>query len=161
MPPELRPLVIGVGNALRSDDGAGPALVESLKRTHHARAGLVLCAGDGASLMALWEGQHCVIVVDAVCSGAPAGTVHRFEAHQERIPSRFFNYSTHAFSLAEAVEMSRTLGTLPRRLVLFGIEGENFASGPSLSLSVQRAVRRLAQRLPRELDQLCASESTP
>jgi hydrogenase maturation protease len=96
-----------------------------------------------------------VVVVDAVCSGAAAGTMHRLDAHRERIPSRFFNYSTHAFSLAEAVEMSRELGSLPTLFVLYGIEGADFASGYELSFPVEQALQRLESSLPREVDALC------
>jgi len=145
------PLVIGVGNAWRGDDGAGPAVVRLLRRCGCGGARFEECAQDGAALLALWEGHPCVVVIDAVLSGAPSGTLHRFDAQRETIPSQFFNYSTHAFSLAEAVEMSRTLGTLPARLILYGVEGEDFSFGRRLSRPVRKAVHHLARSLTREL----------
>jgi hydrogenase maturation protease len=156
----MRPLIIGVGNAMRCDDGAGPALVDRLKHTLSGRADLALRSGEGGSLMALWEGRPLVIVVDAVCSGASPGTIHRIEAHREHVPGGFFNYSTHAFSLAEAVELSRALDTLPQQLIIFGIEGECFDAGDTLSLSVSHALAALAKRIPHELVHLTSSGAT-
>ena len=148
------PLVIGMGNLWRGDDGAGPTLVQLLKRSGTCGVRFAECAQDGTALFSLWKGQPCVVVVDAVSSGAPAGTLHRFDAQRESIPSRFFNYSTHAFSLAEAVEVSRSLGTLPDRLILYGVEGETFGFGRRLSRAVRRAVQKLARSLSVELSTL-------
>jgi hydrogenase maturation protease len=86
--------------------------------------------------MAMWEPNDHVVIIDAVRSGSSPGRIHRLDAHKESIPSEFFNYSTHAFSVAEAVEMSRALGTLPGRLVIYGIEGRSFAAGSELSQEV-------------------------
>lgn len=146
-----RPLVIGVGNAMRQDDGAGPVLVSRLRRTWSRRCEWAVRSGEGAALMLLWAGRGTVIVVDAVCSGAPPGTIHRIEAHRESVPSRFFNYSTHAFSLAEAVELSRVMGTLPDRLLIFGVEGERFDAGEELSQPVKAALDELTHRVAAEL----------
>jgi hydrogenase maturation protease len=83
-----------------------------------------------------WTGFDRVILIDATKSGAPPGTVHRLEASKEAIPTSFFNYSTHAFSVAEAVELARVLNRLPRQVLLFGIEGADFATGEVLSDAV-------------------------
>ena len=76
-------------------------------------------SGEGASLMEAWEGAESVIVVDAARAGMTPGTVFRFNAAKERIPSSFLHYSTHAFGVAEAIEMARALGALPPRIVLY------------------------------------------
>lgn len=146
-----RPLVIGVGNALRQDDGAGPAVVNRLMRTWGSRCEFAVRSGEGGLLMLLWAGRSTVIVVDAVCSGAAPGTIHRIDAHERPVPSRFFNYSTHAFSLAEAVELSRVLGTLPDELIIYGVEGERFDAGDGLSGSVRTALDKVAGLIEAEL----------
>ena len=69
----------------------------------------------------------------------------------EEIPRSFFHYSTHAFSVAEAIEMARALGQLPRRLVVYGIEGKNFESGISLSPEIETAAEETAHRVKAEL----------
>ena len=41
--------------------------------------------------------------------------------------------STHALGLADAVELARSLGRLPQRVVVYGIEGAAFEFGNGLS----------------------------
>jgi hydrogenase maturation protease len=155
-PETLRALIIGVGNSYRSDDGAGIVAAQRLRE--HAPEGVAVIeqSGEGTALLEAWKGASSVILIDAVHSGAPPGTIHRLDAHAAAIPSRFFHYSSHAFSVAEAVELARALGCLPPQLIVYGIEGENFAAGLGLSAAVERAVAGVASRL---LDELCALQN--
>ncbi len=126
-------LVIGVGNIFRGDDGVGLVVARRVREAAPPGVTVLEQSGEGAALMEAWQGADFVILVDAVLSGAEPGTIHYFEAHQQTIPARFFHYSTHAFSVAEAVEMARVLDSLPPRLLLYGIEGKSFAAGRELS----------------------------
>jgi hypothetical protein len=65
-----------------------------------------------------------VVIVDAVTSGAAPGTVHRFEPRDGALPSDLRFASTHAFSIADALELARALGRAPQRVVVFGVEGD-------------------------------------
>lgn len=144
-------LVIGVGNAFRRDDGLGPAVLAALQSNLPAGVCLSAQSGEGSTLMAAWQGYERVLLIDAVCSGAPAGTLHVLDAHQTPIPSRFFHYSTHAFSVAEAIEMARALGELPAQMTLMGLEGADFGAGQGLSPAVQAAWPQLIERLQAEI----------
>lgn len=143
-------LFIGIGNEYRHDDAVGLMVARDLKGQGISHARIEEHSGEGASLMDLWAGTSDVIVCDAVSSGAMPGTVHRLEAHREALPSDFFHYSTHAFSLAEAVELARSLGKLPERLVVYGIEGKDFASGRGLSAEVEAAAQAVVQSILKE-----------
>ena len=59
--------------------------------------------------MESWKGWDAVVVVDAVRSGAEPGTVCRFDAISQPLPSKIRHGSTHAFSLGEAIELGRAL----------------------------------------------------
>ena len=87
--------------------------------------------GEPVGLIEDWSGADAVIVVDAVSSGAPPGTIHRLDPLSEPIPAALSQGSTHAFGLAETIELARTLDRLPARLTVYGIEGERFAAGDS------------------------------
>ena len=139
-------LVIGVGNAYRRDDAAG--LVAARRLCEAARADVLLreASGEGTALMAAWEEAEAVILIDAVRSGAPAGTIYRLDARAEAVPQAWFRYSTHAFSVAEAIALARALNRLPPRLIVFAIEGKHFDAGASLSPEVERAVKELVRR---------------
>jgi hydrogenase maturation protease len=146
-------LVIGVGNRYRRDDGAGLAAAARLAEAAGAR--VVLCdgIGDGTALLDIWQNSETVILIDAVRSGAPAGTIHRRDAGgadgsggigamPDAGAGAAFRgpQSTHGLGVAEAIALGRLLHRLPRRLVILGVEGARFDAGEELSPAVGRAV---------------------
>ena len=145
-----RRLVIGVGNVFRCDDAVGIVIARRF-REKCVDVCVAEASGEGASLMAIWRADDDVVIVDAVRSGAKPGVIHRLDAHAEPIPSAFFNYSTHAFSVAEAIEMARALETLPRTLVVYGVEGARFEAGDAMSDAVAGAVDEVVGRVAAEL----------
>lgn len=145
---ETFPLIIGIGNPLRGDDGVGPDVAEKLRA---AGIPTMTFDGDGAELMELWVGHERVIIVDATQSQATVGTVQRFDANAEALPAHLFRHSTHQFGVGEAVEMARALNRLPSRLTIYGIEGGDFSLGAGLSTDVERAVPTVVQRIKAEL----------
>jgi hydrogenase maturation protease len=134
-------LIQCIGNRLRSDDGAGPAVADRLNQLGLPN-GVRISEhwGEGTELMQEWETADRVILVDAAKSGVPTGTIHRFDVQTHTIPKNFCYYSTHRFGVAEAVELARALGRLPNLLYLYAIEGEDFSPGEMLSPAVSRAV---------------------
>jgi len=109
-------------------------------------------SGEGAALIEAWQGADTVFLFDAVFTGKkPAGTLYRLDAGAETIPADFFHYSTHRFGLAEAVELARELGQLPPRLVIFGIEGENFDYGAKLSPAVEKTIQEVVNNIILEI----------
>jgi hydrogenase maturation protease len=140
-------LVIGAGNDLRRDDAAG---LEAVRRLRNAGVRVLEARGDLAGLADAWTAEDSVFVVDAARTGAPPGTVHRFEAASTPLPAVFARGSTHAIGVAEAVELARALGRLPRSLVVYGIEGSDFAHGEGLSPAVAGAVAEVAARIAQE-----------
>jgi hydrogenase maturation protease len=136
--------VIGVGNDRRGDDAAGLEVVRRLPPVDSVR--IIECADDPLGIIDAWEGADDAIVVDAVRSGAPPGTVHVLDGLQPGglTPRLHGSTSTHAFGVGEAIELARTLGRLPERVRIYGIEGESFVIGSVLSPAVARAVERLA-----------------
>ena len=134
-----RDLVIGVGNEFRRDDSVGLLAVRALANRVSQTVTLLEESGEGTALIDALESADNVVILDAVRSRAEPGTIHRLDAIASNIPSGFFNYSTHAFSVAEAIEMLRTISTLPAHLVVLGIEGGDFSAGTELSKPVEAA----------------------
>ena len=145
-------LVIGVGNPLRGDDGAGAVVIQRLQNCLPPSVTTLQLDSDGVSLMEAWQGFEKVILVDAACSGAAPGAIHRFDASQIELPRGLFHYSSHLFGIAEAVELARQLGRLPERLVIYGIEGAVFVYGEGLSAAVAAAVEQVASTIAAELE---------
>ncbi|HYA70607.1 MAG TPA: hydrogenase maturation protease [Thermoplasmata archaeon] len=148
---ERLPLVIGLGNDQRGDDGSGLEVARALRPRLGGMARVEECTSEGIALLDLWRDADHVLVVDAVVSGGIPGTVHRFEAGDGFSPGVRSATSTHGLSLAEAVALGRGLGCLPRRLVVYGIEVGNLAIGSGLSPPVAQAVREATERILAEL----------
>jgi hydrogenase maturation protease len=144
-------VIVGAGNAFRRDDGAGLVAARRLGGSLSRDARVVLKEGDFASLLGDWGETDAVVVIDATWSGSAPGTIRRYEAHQRPLPSRFSRSSTHAFGLAQTVELARALGRLPARLIVFGIEGRDFNPGDGLSPAVDAAVDEVVRRVAEEV----------
>ncbi|MEP2774498.1 MAG: hydrogenase maturation protease [Luteolibacter sp.] len=147
-------LVIGVGNPYRGDDAVGRLVARRLMESTPPGVTVLEESGEGAALMEAWEDADAVILVDAVQSGEAPGAIHRFDAQAQSIPSQFFHYSTHAFSVAESVELARALDQLPPRLIVYGIEGADFSSGETLTPSVAAAMDEVMNRILEEIQSL-------
>ena len=136
--------IIGLGNDFRHDDAAG---LIAVRRLQEAGLSAEEHNGDWADLIEKWKRCDEVVLIDAVSSGAPAGTLHRINARISPLPPGHCFGSTHTLGLAEAVELSRTLETLPARLLILGIEGRDFSPGIGLSVEVDRALVRLLEEV--------------
>lgn len=147
-----RPLIIGIGNEMRSDDGAGIAVANRLHTSLAEVADIEQLWGEGATLMEAWRDRSLVILIDAASSGASPGTIHTFEATNTQIPRDFLHYSTHRFGVAEAIELARSLDLLPPRIILHAIEGQVFDYGNALSPEVEDAIGLVAKQICNTLD---------
>jgi hydrogenase maturation protease len=137
-------LVIGLGNEFRHDDAVGLIAARQLRERgvsteEHER--------DLASLTERWGHADGVILIDAVRSGVPPGTVHHLNVGASPLNRGLFRSSTHALGLADAVELSRTLGTLPACVHIFGVEVRDLSVGTGLSADVQRALPSLIEEV--------------
>lgn len=145
------PVVIGVGNPDRGDDAAGREVVRRLRGLSAAEARIVEIEGEATAVLARLERAGAVWLIDASFSGAPPGTIRRFDAAATRLPRSAFGISSHGFGLGEALELAETLGMLPEPCVVYAIEGGNFDVGAPLSPDVARAVEEVAERVRREI----------
>ena len=150
-PGTSRTLIIGLGNEYRRDDAVGLVVARRLREAAPESVRVLEESGEGAALIESWQGADAVILIDAVHSGAKPGTIHRFDAHAQPIAKKFFRFSTHAFGLAEAVELARALGRLPPRLIVYGVEGKSFEAGVGLSPEVEEAAQEVTERVLGEL----------
>ena len=140
-----RTVVIGIGNAFRGDDAAGREVARRVQDLVPEELEVVVCGLEPTRLIDAWDGADAAIIVDAVSSEAEPGSVHRFDATSDPLPSREFRSSTHALGIGETIELARAIGRLPSRVVVFGIEGEVFGSGTGLSDRAENGVERAVE----------------
>ncbi len=140
-----RVLLAGMGSEYRSDDGVGPAVVRRVAELGRP-AGVELVAGldDPLDLLGLWDGAELAVVVDATRSGAPAGTITFAELGEGDVAHGRAK-STHSIGFAGALRLARLIGSAPDRVVLLGVEGDDFRMGTWISAPVAAAVPRAAE----------------
>ncbi|HEU5199486.1 MAG TPA: hydrogenase maturation protease [Ktedonobacterales bacterium] len=150
-------LIIGIGTDYGRDDAAGLIVARALKAKRPPNCVILEQSGEGARLIEAWQGFQSVVLIDAVASRAKAGTIYRFDAQAQPIPTSVLARSTHAFGVAEAIELARVLNQLPSSLTVYGIEGKCFAAGVGLSPSVTRAAKKLVEQLVQETLAVCVA----
>jgi len=144
-------LILGIGHPLRQDDRAGLAVAERLAVDPPPGFAIATHHGEGTGLIALWQEAEQTIVIDAVSSGGAPGALHVIDGAAGPLPSALIAHSSHAFGLAQAIEMARALERLPARFDILGIEGQAFGHGEVLSPAVLDAVVRAEAVIRREL----------
>jgi hydrogenase maturation protease len=149
--PQPPTLIIGIGNDYRRDDAVGLIVARQLKARRLPGVTVLESTGEGANLMALWAEAEKVILIDAVFSGAPAGSLHHFDALTHPPPADFFRQSTHTLGLAAAIQLARALDCLPAQLTFYGIEGSDFSLGVGLSPQIEAAAPEVVARIASEI----------
>jgi hydrogenase maturation protease len=144
-------LVVGIGNPHRGDDGVGPVVVRRLSARVPPGVSVLERNGDTLALIEDWKDFPSVILVDAVAPITEPGRVHRLDLTNSPLPVAFAPRSTHAFGLAETVELARSLQRMPPCLVAYLIEGEQFETGALLSPAIAAAVNGVAERIFAEI----------
>ena len=142
-------LVIGLGNPDRGDDAVGLHVARQVAALGMPGVAVMEAEGDTLALLDRWAGATRVLVVDAAMmraavmptqpGSAEPGRIHRLDPSLGPLPRDLALGSTHAFGLADAVELARTLGLLPRRMAIYAIEAGGFDPGAALSPAVAAA----------------------
>ncbi len=147
-------VVVGIGNEWRGDDGVGLMLARRLRKQETGHVRVQEQSGDPAMLMEILRTEDNVILLDAVSSGKEAGTVHRWDACREFLPSGSFRCSSHALGVAEAIGMARAMGHVPKRLIVYGVEGKFFNMGTGLSPGVNEGLEKVLKLVETEIEEL-------
>jgi hydrogenase maturation protease len=143
--------LVGVGNEWRSDDALGILVARELKRRFSGSVRVIEVANEGTSLIEAMDGVEGVILVDALSSSDPPGTVLRFDLSHSGVPATVSTPVGHAFALTGAVELARRLHRLPPVVLLYGIVGKCFDLGTGLSDCVVKSIPELMQRIEEDL----------
>ena len=139
-------LVLGFGNVLLSDDGAGVKLTERLRRELGPEAADFVDAGTlSFSLLPYLEATDSMLVIDAAELNRPSGAVALFEgAAMDEFLTSTRRRSVHEVGLIDLLDMARLQGCLPRRRALLCIQPCRIDWSETLSTSVAEALPEAA-----------------
>jgi hydrogenase maturation protease len=152
-------LVLGFGNVLLGDDGAGVQLVERLRS--EVEPGLCDCVDGGTmsfSLLSYIEAAHSMLVLDAAHLNRPPGTVELFEgAQMDEFLSKVRRRTVHEVGLIDLMDMARLRDRLPKQRALLCIQPGLIDWRETLSAPVAEAMPAAAGRARALLDRWSAA----
>jgi hydrogenase maturation protease len=140
--------VIGCGNANRSDDAAGGAVIQRLAALAGPGVRLLDAGTDGMAVMFAARGAGALIVIDACATGAPPGAVFEVPADVLAAPPPA-SYTLHDFRWDHALYAGRKMygAAFPADVTVLLIEARTVALGVGLSPEVAAAVDAVAARV--------------
>ena len=153
----MKTLILGLGNPLLTDDSVGLQVIAQLRPLLAGRDDLEVDEDywGGLRLMERLVGFDRAILVDAICTGAAPGTIHRLSV--DSMPTQH-SASAHDANLATALALGRQTGAhLPadEDILLVGIEAEDI-----ITFS-ERCTPQVQAAIPRAVEAVMAAVDTP
>jgi hydrogenase maturation protease len=142
--------VVGCGNAYAGDDSAGLEIVRRLREKWEGSCELLDRPQAGLELLDCMQGAEVVLFVDAVTSGARAGTLHLVPLPSADLETRGLGtLSSHGWGLTEALSLMSALEWQTPRLFLLGVEVETLDPDGPRSRAVDAAIQTVVDGFPR------------
>lgn len=119
-------LVVGLGNPLVRDEGVGNKIVERLaaEADNFLNTDITDGGTGGITLLHLMANRKKVIIIDCANMREEPGTIKRFTPDDVKSVKQLSHLSLHEIDIMQVLEMSRKLGELPEKIVIFGIQPE-------------------------------------
>ena len=139
-------LILGIGNLLLSDEGVGIRVIENLMNNYTIPESIEITDGGtmGIELLPWIEGRTHIIIVDAVRSDNPPGSIIRID----NVPGFFKDrISPHQIGITDVLAIASISDTLPSEVVLIGIEPESLSGGLELSGTVAGKIDEITERV--------------
>jgi len=144
-------VVLGLGNVLHADDGAGPQAIKRLREDPRVPKDVSLVEGGTLGLELLpyvWDCSR-LIVIDAVDVGEAPGTVVRMTG--EELNSLPGSASVHQLGVSDLLVALRVLSQREPEVVLLGAQLANTEWSTELSPAVAAGMASLVEAAIREL----------
>jgi hydrogenase maturation protease len=133
-------VVIGVGNTILSDDGAGVHAARLLQGDPRVPAGVTILDGGtlGIELVPYASDASRVLFLDAVNSGAAPGTLTRMTGRD--LLGTSGGWSVHQLGVADLIAALALVSAGPQDIVVLGVQPAHTDWGTSLSPDVESAL---------------------
>ncbi|MES9876521.1 MAG: HyaD/HybD family hydrogenase maturation endopeptidase [Candidatus Sedimenticola sp. 4PFRAG1] len=149
---EITTLVIGVGNVLMQDEGAGVRAVELLESRFQVPEHVEFLDGGtaGTELLEPMRGKQRLIIADCVNTGAPPGTLVRLT--DDEIPAFFqTKISNHQLGISDLLAVLTVTGESPQHVTIIGMVPYCMENKLGLSEESTARLEEMVQMLVDEL----------
>ena len=145
-------LVLGMGNLLLEDEGLGVRALEILQQRYEIPPEVELLDGGttGMGLLDDISGREHLIVLDAVQTGDPPGTLVRLAG--DDVPVYFsMRISPHQLGLSDVLATLELSGEKPAEVVVLGLVPQSLEMSLELSELIRGKLEGLVQAAIEEL----------
>ncbi len=147
----FKPLILGVGNLLLSDDGVGVHIIKQLSK-EDVNADLADVGMGGFDILERILGYRKVIIVDSIITGSEPGTIHRLT------PSDLSTFPalshTHSIDLPTSLKLGRQLmaDKMPDEIIIYAIEAEDITTfneecTPKVKAAIPKVIKQIINDL--------------
>lgn len=144
-------VVIGIGNILMGDDGAGVHAARLLRGRLPAGVELVEGGVCTLDLLGFLDGRDKAVFIDAIDAGDRPGSVYRFNPDRLRELKNPAS-SLHDLGVYELILAARLLDQCPGELVIISVQIGRVEAGTELSPAVAGALPGLARLVLAEVE---------
>jgi hydrogenase maturation protease len=148
----MRAVVLGIGNTILTDEAAGVRAALALEQAYKVPANVQVIDGgtSGMEMIEDLSNLDFLIVLDVVKTGAVPGTVVKIAG--DEIPVFFRQkLSPHQIALPDVLASLELLGTLPKEIIVLGVEPISLELGIEMTPTIAEKVPVLAAMAAAEL----------
>ena len=145
-------LVLGLGNLVHSDDGAGVHAIHRLQKDARVPSDVVLIDGgtQGLSLLPHISGFERMLVIDAIDAGEAPGALLRLDGHAlANLPGKA---SVHQMGFSDLMVAMKLLGDFPGEVVVLGVQPLSTEWSAELSAPVEKTMDALIDMVIAQLE---------
>ena len=149
----MKTLVLGLGNLILSDDGAGIRVAQEVgKQLNDPQITVSETSAAGLSLLDSIVGYDKVIIIDAIqTKKGQAGQIYCMKSEDFSFAKHFS--SPHQTNLVTALELGKMLGlVMPQKITIFAVEAKDIASfsekcTPEVERAIPKAIKMVLEEL--------------
>jgi hydrogenase maturation protease len=146
----VKTLVLGIGNPIVTDDGAGLKIAQRIKDRNPELEVIEACSG-ALGLLDEISGYDKLIIIDSVkTEGGQPGELYKLEL--EDLRPTLDQATSHGLDIASAFTLGKGLGyKMPQSVIIYAVEiKDNTNFGEECTREVAEKIPLLAQRIMAE-----------
>ncbi|MEN8221683.1 MAG: hydrogenase maturation protease [Acidobacteriota bacterium] len=149
-----RTAVIGLGNYLLADEGAGMHAVEILRKKNYSGGVDFVDAGTpGMNLLHQFENRDRIIFIDSGECGLKPGKFARFRPEEVRSLKNSKNYSLHEFDLISFLDKALETGAVDNAdIIIYCMQAAEIKMSEELSPEVDRGLPEMIEVIFSEIE---------
>ena len=143
-------VIIGIGNQLVGDDGAGPFVIKIL-REKKCNVDLVELSTPGYSILTYIENKDFVIIIDAANFGGKPGEIRRALKQNVKNIKKSSRLNLHESNVLDVLDYAQNIGFHPEKVIIYCIQAKTMKMSSTLSSEVKEAAYKVAEMIEKEL----------